>query len=58
MQDLRNSADYDPHAAPLPRSEVIKHIDNSESVIRQLPYAPVRDRRAFSVHVLVDARRN
>ena len=57
MQDLRHSADYDPDAAPLPRSEVIKHIDNSEIVIRQFPYAQLRDRRAFAVHVLMDARR-
>ena len=57
MQPARNSADYDPDAE-FSRKVVLKYISDSENVIRQFPNAPIADRRAFAVHVLVDARRN
>ena len=58
MQDLRHTADYDPLASIPTKDEVIQYIGNAENAIRQLPDAPVVDRRSFAVHVLVPARRN
>ncbi len=58
MQDLRHTADYDPLASIPTKDEVIQYINNAEDVIRGFPNAPIVDRRAFAVHVLVSARRN
>ena len=57
LQELRQSADYDPHVAVPSRKEVSRQIDNSEDAIRQFPNAPIVDRRSFAVHVLMSARR-
>ena len=57
MQPLRNIADYDPDAE-FSRKDVILHINESEDVILRFPSAPIPDRRAFAVHVLMDVRRN
>ena len=56
MQKKRHGADYDPEAA-FSKSEVVQYIDEAESVIRQFPGAPIRDRRAFAVYLLFDVRR-
>ena len=58
MQDLRHIADYDPLASIPDRDEVIQNISNAEDVIRRFPNVPIADRRAFAVHVLMDARRS
>lgn len=55
MQPLRNRADYNPDAE-FSRKIVIQHINESEIAIRQFPNAPIADRRAFAVHILVDPR--
>ena len=57
MQPLRNSADYDPDAE-FYRKNVIQHINEAEDVIRRFPNAPIADRRAFAVHILMSPRRN
>ena len=57
MQPLRHRADYDPDAE-FSRNPVIQSINDAENAIRLFPNAPIADRRAFAVHVLVDARRN
>lgn len=57
MQPLRNLADYDPDAG-FSRKNVILHINESENAIRGFPNAPIYDRRAFAVHVLMAPRRN
>ena len=58
FQGLRNSADYDPDAEVMRRSQVIEYLDDAERVILRFPYAPIQHRRAFAVHVLMAARRN
>lgn len=57
MQPVRNSADYDPDAE-FSLKAVIQYINDSENVIRHLTNAPIADRRAFAVHVLMAARRS
>ena len=57
MQDLRHSADYDPDTEVPSREEVIQHVNNAENAIRQYPNAPIVERRAFAVHVLMGSRR-
>lgn len=57
MQPLRNQADYNPDAE-FSRKNVILLINESENAIRGFPNAPIADRRAFAVHVLMAPRRN
>ena len=57
MQPLRHSADYDPEAE-FSRNPVIQSINHAENAIRQFPNAPIADRRAFAVYVLMDVRRS
>lgn len=56
MQPLRHRADYDPDAE-FSRNPVIQSINDAENAIRLFPQAPIVDRRAFAVHVLMDVRR-
>ncbi len=58
MQELRQSADYDPYVAVPSRKEVSGCIDNSEDAISRFPNAPIVERRSFAVHVLMAARRS
>ena len=58
MQEQRHNADYDPDAEVPSRDAVIQYIHDAENVIRQFPNAPIVERRAFAVHVLVTARRS
>ena len=55
MQRKRNVADYATESA-LSRAETIRLIDWTEEVIADFATAPVSDRRAFSVYVLLRIR--
>ena len=58
MQHKRQRADYDP-AAPEGRwrkAAVAEDIDAAESAIDRFEAAPLLDRRAFAVHVLLRNR--
>ena len=57
MQQRRHLADYAPDAA-FDREGVLQRINESEGAIRLFDKAPIADRRAFAVHVLVAVRRN
>ena len=57
MQGLRHQSDYNPEAQVPARAQVIQYINDAESAIRRFPNAPIIERRAFAVHVLMDARR-
>lgn len=57
MQPLRHRADYDPDAE-FSRKIALQYINDAENAIRQFPNAPIADRRAFAVHVLMDVRRS
>lgn len=57
MQQKRHDADYNPDAAFV-KSEVLASISEAEAAIRQFAQAPLRDRRAFAVYVLLDLRSN
>jgi hypothetical protein len=52
LQLARHSADYDPMIR-LSKSEVLQHIQNAETAIARLGATPIRDRRAFSIWVLL-----
>lgn len=56
MQKKRHDADYDPFAKAF-KSAVIADIKAAEDVIAKFKAAPVKDRRAFAVWVLLDDRR-
>lgn len=61
MQAMRHLADYDPDAKdapiwPLSRSAIIGIINDVEDVIRRFNQAPIADRRAFAVYVLLSVR--
>ena len=57
MQLLRHTADYDPDPeASFIRAEVLQRIEDSEEAIQELENAPIRDRRAFAIHVLLRIR--
>ena len=61
MQGMRHLADYDPDANDNPslllsRSYILQLIDNAEDVIRRFNQAPIADRRAFAVYVLLTVR--
>ena len=55
MQKKRHGADYDPDAV-FSKPEVLQDIDEAETVIRELPKAPPKDRRAFAVYLLLEIR--
>jgi uncharacterized protein (UPF0332 family) len=55
MQQKRHDADYDPDAAFV-KSEVLASISEAEAAIQRFGEAPLRDRRAFAVYVLLDLR--
>lgn len=55
MQKKRHEADYDPDATFF-KTDVIQDITDAEDVIRCFNSVPARDRRAFSVYVLLPLR--
>ena len=57
MQHKRHTADYDPEAR-FTKSVVTKDIDRVEDVIRDFADAPIKDRRAFAIHVLLNQRKS
>lgn len=52
LQLARHTADYDP-AYRFSKSEVLQHISDAETAIALLRATPLRDRRAFSIWVLL-----
>ncbi len=56
MQLQRHDADYNPDAE-FTRQQVITNINEVENAINGFARAPVKDRRAFAVYVLMDSRR-
>ena len=57
MQKERHDADYDPDAAFF-KSAVLASIADAEDAIQRFARAPLKDRRAFAVYVLLDLRPN
>ena len=57
MQRKREHADYDPDGT-FYKSDVLQDINATENVIGQFMKAPLKDRRAFAVYVLLNIRRN
>ena len=55
LQIKRHKADYDPDAR-FSENEVIQVILEAENVIRRFTMAPLKDRRAFAVYVLLPIR--
>jgi hypothetical protein len=55
MQHKRHMADYDPFGR-WHKSEVAEDIDTAAEIVVQFEQAPVRDRRAFAVYVLLQSR--
>ena len=53
----RHDADYDPDAAFF-KSAVLASIAHAEATIKRFALAPLKDRRAFAVYVLLDLRPN
>lgn len=58
MQGLRHSSDYNPSTQVPTRAEVRQYINDAENAIRRFPNAPIVERRAFAVHILMAVRRN
>ena len=58
IQGKRAEADYDPEAPQgrWSKADVAEDIDASEDAIERFEAAPLRDRRAFAVHVLLRYR--
>ena len=54
-QDRRHEADYDPRPR-FDKASVIQAVDEAERAIRRFRQAPVKDRRAFAVYVLLELR--
>jgi hypothetical protein len=57
MQRKRESADYDPDGT-FYKSDVLQDINTTENVIGQFMKAPLKDRRAFAVYILLNIRNN
>ena len=57
MQQKRHDADYDPDATFV-KSDVLASISDAEAAIQRFSRAPLKDRRAFAVYVLLDLRSN
>ena len=55
LQQKRHEADYNPDAAFV-KSDVLASVSDAEAAIQRFATAPVRDRRAFAVYVLLDLR--
>lgn len=55
LQEKRQAADYDP-ALRLTKSEVASDIIAARDAIAAFAVEPVKDRRAFAVHVLFKRR--
>ena len=55
MQQDRHRADYNPDVSFV-KADVVQLIDSAEDAIRRFQQAPVRDRRAFAVYVLLPTR--
>ena len=55
MQAKRHTADYDP-SAQFSKSEVLQDVAEAEDVIDRFGRVPIKDRRAFSVFVLLKTR--
>jgi hypothetical protein len=55
LQELRHRADYDPEAS-FKRSQVVNHIGVARSAVNAIRSAPIRDRRAFAIHILLAYR--
>lgn len=56
FQEKRHSADYDPSALKLQRSEIYQAIKMAETAIEDFDRAALQDRRAFAAHVLLKQR--
>lgn len=59
MQGVRHSADYDPYAEfeePLTKPFVERRIDHAEKTIKDFNAEHKRDRKAFSIYVLIKIR--
>ena len=58
IQGKRVEADYEPEAPQVrwKKSDVVADIDTAEDAIERFVAAPLRDRRAFAVHVLLRHR--
>ena len=56
MQRKRHIADYDPEGR-WHKSEVAEDIDTTADIIARFERAPVQDRRAFAVYVLLKSRK-
>ena len=56
MQRKRHIADYDPEGR-WNKSEVAEDIDDAANIIDRFEQAPIRDRRAFAVYVLLQSRK-
>lgn len=55
MQRKRHQADYDP-AGRWSKSDVLDDLDNAADAIEEFEAAPLKDRRAFAVFVLLKSR--
>lgn len=55
LQEKRHLADYDPHEKFL-KSSVLNDIAIAEQAIQDFLVQPIKDRRAFCVHVLFKHR--
>lgn len=55
LQEKRHAADYDP-SIRLTKSEVIADIQTANAAIFEFQKVPLKDRRAFSAHVLFKKR--
>ena len=55
LQKKRHGADYDPDAV-FAKLEVVQGISETEDAIRRFGSAPLKDRRAFAVYLLLDIR--
>jgi len=56
MQEKRHSADYDPAAPTVLKSDVVQDIQMAERVLTDFRDVPIKDRRAFAAHVLLKRR--
>ena len=56
MQRKRHIADYDSEGR-WNKSEVAEDIDDAANIIDRFEQAPIRDRRAFAVYVLLQSRK-
>ena len=59
MQEIRHSADYDPYAEfeePLTKAFVESRISRADRLIRDFNATHKKDRRAFSIYVLLRMR--